>query len=472
VDLINNQAIDFGGAIYLENGVLTITFSNFINNTANNGGSIYLNNSVGNINFNRFFRNDSNVDLFFENYNPVIDIDNINGDYNWWGENDISTHTNIITNNHFIISFIWNGVSDTLCTCGGPGVPCGDCDGSCCVSSPDYVERPLLYSNFYINLQLNSSDINYSKINLPAFNGNLTVGYLGANALIVNTSVLFDSKYLFVYGINRTVKNFLFFIDNQNFTNLDDVINTKNQTNIMVSNNEVNLNKSSKIRIDLISNFKAVKETVIIYLFKYNILKNVTILDLNETNYYDFIADSPGYSLIIEYLGNEDYYPFITDEIEINIVPEITSNLKINIENLIFNQNAKITLNLSDSNQNPLNGEVELYINEVQYKINVSNGKAIFYYYVNVTGTLNISAIYLGSNIHTVSNNELLKPITINKLNIEDTSSNILSITVNRNLRNIFTIVGKLIDKKTNKAIVGELVDLYVNNKKISSVKG
>lgn len=87
VTLINGKADGEGGAIYCSGDDCTITSSIFVNNTATSGSAVYLTGSNGKINDCIFVNNQGDNDINAPN--------DLNADYNWFGNNASNYNTNI-----------------------------------------------------------------------------------------------------------------------------------------------------------------------------------------------------------------------------------------------------------------------------------------------------------------------------------------------------------------------------------------
>ncbi|RBQ23993.1 hypothetical protein ALNOE001_05410 [Candidatus Methanobinarius endosymbioticus] len=82
---------------------MTIYSSNFINNTAKSGNGIYIKDSENfNISYSRLVNKNIN------SYELVATDSNGVADYNWWGDNNGLSHTNLVLNNYYIMKIIIN----------------------------------------------------------------------------------------------------------------------------------------------------------------------------------------------------------------------------------------------------------------------------------------------------------------------------------------------------------------------------
>ncbi len=175
----NNHAT-YGAGIYLKNtNNFNLYSSVFENNTGSIGQSIYLDN--GNNGFNVSYS------LFLDNGNNIVFSNGSNNgyfDYNWWGDNNYTNHTNLKINTYYTAIFTTSKTVNTVV-------------GDNCT----------IFYSFHLNNTINKGNINF----LPDFNVSLFY-----NDIFIDSSNVKEDK-TFKFLLKHVYNNLSIFTNNRVF---------------------------------------------------------------------------------------------------------------------------------------------------------------------------------------------------------------------------------------------------------------
>ena len=395
-----------GGAIYSDNSNLTIKNSNFLNNTATNyGGAIVINGggyfNLSNIKFSNnhatygagiYLKNTNNFNLYssvFENNTGCIGqsiyldkdnngfnvsyslfLDNGNNivfsngsntgyfDYNWWGDNNYTNHTNLKVNSYYTAIFTNNNTFNSVV-------------GDNCT----------IFYSFHLNNTINKGNINL----LPDFNVSLYYNDIFLDSLNVKENKTFKFLLKHVYNnLSIFTNNRVFFLE---YLVGKGKLEIKN-LNILI--NKINYADNITLKIDLKDNFTG----------KLNItLKTANKTDSDAlTREISFINGIGYFNYVITLLTNVLFDIQGTDNIDYNDTNNISTwgvvKYYLNISNIIiqnFNYGDELNINIDlyISSLNPNITQVfNVTVNGETREINFINNYGVWVHRVTQAGTV------------------------------------------------------------------------------------
>lgn len=404
ITFINGNSIN-GGAIYSDNSNLTIKDSNFLNNTATIGGGVSINGggyfNLSNIKFSNnsatygagiYLKNTTNFNLyssvfenntggigqsiylnnlnngfnvsyslFLDNGNSVVFSNGSNNgyfDYNWWGDNNYTNHTNLKVNTYYTAVFTNNNTFNTVV-------------GDNCT----------IFYSFHLNNTINKGNINL----LPDFNVSLYYNDIFLDSLNVKENKTFKFLLKHVYNnLSIFTNSRVFFLE---YFVGKGKLEIKNLT-ILVD--RINYADNITLKIDLKDNFTG----------KLNItLKTANKTDSDAlTREISFINGIGYFNYIITLLTNVSFDIQGTNNINYNNTNNISTwsavKYYLNISNIIiqnFNYgdelNINIDLYLSSLNPN-ITQVFNITVNGETREINFINNYGIWVHTVKQAGTI------------------------------------------------------------------------------------
>ena len=405
ITFINGNSAN-GGAIYSDNSNLTIKNSNFLNNTATNyGGAIVINGggyfNLSNIKFSNnhatygagiYLKNTTNFNLyssvfenntggigqsiyldngnngfnvsyslFLDNGNSVVFSNGSNNgyfDYNWWGDNNYTNHTNLKVNTYYTAVFTNNNTFNTVV-------------GDNCT----------IFYSFHLNNTINKGNINL----LPDFNVSLYYNDIFLDSLNVKENKTF--KFVL-----RQVYNNLSIFTNSRVFFLEYLVGKGKLEieNLIILVDRINYADNITLKIDLKDNFTG----------KLNItLKTANITDSdaltreisfnNGIGYFDYVITLLTNVLFdIQGTNNVDYND--TDNISSWGVVKYYLNISsIIIQNFNYGDDLNINIDLYLSSLNPNITQVfNVTVNGEIREISFINNYGVWVHRVTQAGTV------------------------------------------------------------------------------------
>ena len=444
----NNNAIlmqSTAGAIHVYDGYLTVSNSEFINNSACDGGAIYVNYPGTADIFNSTFRDNKayNTTLvyggggavynrgvtYIENCSFLENYADLYGGAIYISSGELKVVKSLFENNR-VSQYISPGIKGSAIQSDYDREFKFDIKYSILLTDDRYDYLALFPQNDYAEI-----DVDYN--------------YWGANVLQTMATNAYVNNYLILQGFtgtepvyagdNTTVgiefKNYEF--ASGNITVLDGIVhdysvdissklNEINETGVIIVNNLAtvdyyanNTGWETVISKDLEYKFKIIETskkdgnanitiipsnvTKIIVEVPADLTSNVTIQVRNDV-YMKEAADGkvtleidtlPGtYTVVVSYLEDEIYKGF-SNKTSFTI-PKYPTSLSVNVNNITENQAALVEVNIT----NGTSGKVVIVVNRVEYTPEIENGQAYQYIYDLTPGNYTVDVTYKGDDYY------------------------------------------------------------------------
>ena len=204
--------------------------------------------------------------------------------------------------------------------------------------------------------------------------------------------------------------------------------------------------------------------------------KGSAIVIINNKEYLIPITDGKGslnvsglandtYTVDVIYLGDDTFEAFTNNSaVKIAVNKVSISNITVTPknQNIFVGENANFTVEINSNNNNyPVNGNVLVTVNGVDYNVVIVNGKGSLSVSGLANGTYDVDVAYAGDNVLTSYNKDAVATVKVNKVDISNIAvspaSN--SVFVGESSEFVITVTA-------NKYVVNGYVTVDVNGRK------